>query len=371
MAPLNVLYVIWSLRPGGAERVVVNLANNLSRERFRPVVCCLNDPGEWASLLRDDVPLHFLDKRPSIDLSMISKIGRLIKQENIDIVHTHLATANTWGRLAAVIRRVPVILATEHSTDVWKSWYQFPIDRILTRFSTKLIAVSHSVERFYCDRLKLSRQKVDVIYNGIEVESFEVRIDRAEKRRELGISPSAPVVAVIGRLIPDKGHRIFFDAMETVKKRHPDCVGLVVGDGPLRKELEEDAAERGLGSTIHFTGQRRDVEEILAAVDIVANASTREGHPLVVLEAMAAGRPIVATSVGGTPECVTDDVTGFLVPPARPGPLADRISYLLDHHEKRLSFAENGRTCVAQKFSLSAMIEKTERSYLDLYHAGM
>lgn len=165
---LKVLYIIWSLGLGGAERVVINLAKGLDKTKFNPLICCLNDKGIFAQELeKEGIKVLELKKTWKFDFTVIKKLTAIIKENRIDIVHTHLWGANFWGRIAAQKAGVPVIVATEHNSDTWKTHLHFMLDRFLARKTDKIIAVSNSVKEFYVSK-GIRAEKIEIIYNGIE-----------------------------------------------------------------------------------------------------------------------------------------------------------------------------------------------------------
>ncbi|MBI4387598.1 MAG: glycosyltransferase, partial [Candidatus Omnitrophica bacterium] len=237
MGRKRILYVIWSLDLGGAEQVVIHLASNLDPKKFEPMVCCLNTKGRYAaSVEQKGIRVFELKKRPKLDLFLIPKLVRLIREEKIDLIHTHLFTANFWGRLVAFFSGVPVV-STEHNMDVWKKWFHFAIDRILARVNTRMIFVSESVMKFYEKRVSRFNGKAKVIYNGIDVERFQnsphptLSPSGGEEKGE-----GAPhVIGIVGRLVPQKGHLDFIEAIRILRLRKKNVVGLIVGDGPFKE----------------------------------------------------------------------------------------------------------------------------------------
>ncbi len=365
---LNVLYVIWSLQMGGAERVVADLARSLDRGLFRALVCCLNFKGHLAKPLEaEGIPVFALDKRPKFDPAVLPKLIRLMRRERVHVVHTHLWTSSFWGRLAAVLARVPVVVITEHNLDTWRRAPHFLADRLLAHFSDDWIFVSRRVEAFYRARLTIEAGRAHVVHNGVDLAPFSQRPDAAAVRARMGLPRSAPVVGVIGRLDARKGHRFFLEAMATVAARSPGIVGLIVGEGSEREALAAQRDALGLGKSVQLVGYWPDLSEALAALDVFVLPSLMEGHPLAILEAMAAAKPVVATDVGGNAEAIEPGVTGLLVPPAAPGPLADAILELLREPERAARLGAAGRLAVERSFSLPAAVRANEEIYLRRY----
>jgi len=364
---INVLYIIWSLGLGGAEQVVINLARGMDKEKFKVMVCCLNDKGVFAEELeKEGIEVIALNKKGKFDVSVVFKLVNIMRKYKVDIVHTHLWGANLWGRLAAKLAGIKVIAATEHNVDVWKPWYYFEIDRLLQHLTDKIIVVSEKVKEFYVKR-GISEDKIEVVYNGISLSSpslpsYHLPGGTEENVKvEFGIRPEDKVLAVIGRLVEQKGHRYLFEALHLLDGRYKLKV-LVVGDGPQREQLVSMARQLGMEDKVVFTGLRKDVNDILPAVDMLVMPSLREGLPMVLLEAMAAGVPVVATKVGGVPEIIEDGKNGLIVEPANVDMLKTAISEILDNDLLRKKIIDNGWKEV-ERFSLTNMLNDTQRVY--------
>lgn len=362
--PMNVLYVIWSLETGGAEQVVAALATGLDRKRFRPMVCCLNWEGELApSVKNEEIPVFSLNKARGFDPAIILKLARLLRREKIDVVHTHLWTSNFWGRIAASLARTPIVVTTEHNIDVWKSRHHFLADRLLGKVTSKVVYVSDSVMSFYVDKTGIGPPRGQRIYNGIDTGRFRGSFDTSRLRRELGIDQQAMVISTIGRLVPQKGHRLFIDVMKQVRNSCPSAVGLIVGEGECEDELKQYNQEQKTSGFVHLTGLRRDIAEILHLSDVFVLSSYREGFPITILEAMAVGRPCVVTDVGGNSEAVDSGATGFVTPPGDADSLAKPIIQLLQDDDLRASMGRHARRRIDDLFSIRAMVAQTEDLY--------
>ncbi len=360
---IRVAYIIWSLGLGGAEQVVIRLAAALDRRRFLPLIICLNEPGPYApQAVSAGVEVIALSKRGPVDPWLLVRLVRLLHVRRIDVVHTHLWGANLWGRLAALVARVPVIMATEHNVDTWKRRYHFILDRWLARRTTTLVAVSHQVRRFYEEDHRVGRGRWQVIYNGVAAPATLTR-RRGVGYRVLGIPEDAPVVGLIGRLVPTKAPELFVEAVAIALRTLPALRGLIVGDGPVRPQTEAYVRERGLSERIIFTGRRDDVSELLAGMDVLAFSSEREGLSMAMLEGMAAGVPIVATRVGGTPELIESGATGVLVEPGSVEALAEAMATLLQDPARAETIRHAARERIITRFSLSAMVASHEQLY--------
>jgi sugar transferase (PEP-CTERM/EpsH1 system associated) len=365
---VTVLYVIWSLQMGGAERVVFDLARSLDRKRFRPVVACLNFKGALAEPLEaEGIPVYALDKKPKLDLGVLVRLARLLRQERVDIVHTHLWTSSFWGRLAAVLARVPVAIVTEHNLDLWRRTPHFVADRLLGLATDDWIFVSKEVEAFYRERLRIPADRGHVVLNGVDTKPFATPLDKADVRRRMGLKPDARVAGVVGRLEARKGHRYFLEAMKIVAARDPTALGLIVGEGKEKAALIEQCHALGLDERVRILGFWADLAEALCALDVFVLPSLMEGHPLAVLEAMAAGKPVVATDVGGNSEAVEKGDTGLLVPAEDPTALADAIATLLADPQRAQIMGAAGRKSLDRRFSLAAAVAANEATYRAAY----
>jgi len=361
---IRVMYVIWSLQMGGAERVVADLARSLDRRRFQPLVCCLNFKGGLAEGLEaEGIPVFALDKGRGLDFRIVPRLVRLMRRERVDVVHTHLWTSSFWGRVSAALARVPVVVVTEHNLDTWRRFHHFLADRLLGAFTDDWLFVSQEVETFYRERLGLAADRGHRVYNGVDLAPFDPPRDQAAARVRLGLPGPGPVIGTVGRLEERKGHRYFLEAMVRVLARFPQARGILVGEGKERPALEARCRELGLTGKVLLPGFCPDLADAFAALDVFVLPSLMEGHPLAALEAMAARRPVVATAVGGTAEAVQEGTTACLVPPADPERLAEAILGLLADPARAAEMGRAGRAWLEQRFSLPATVRANEEIY--------
>jgi glycosyltransferase involved in cell wall biosynthesis len=246
--------------------------------------------------------------------------------------------------------------------DVWKKTHHFVIDRLLAPSADVLIAVSGEVREFY-ESHRVAKGRWTVVYNGIDA-SMPYRRGRTPAYEALGIPAQAPVVGLIGRLVQAKAPSVFLEAVALVACEIPELRALVIGDGPLREEAERDAARLGVSDRTVWAGLRHDVPVLLEGMDVLCFSSTREGFSIAMLEAMAAGVPIVATRVGGNPELIDSDDVGFLVRPGSAAALAERIVALMRNPDLAERVRRAARARVERCFSLTAMVRTHESLYL-------
>jgi len=273
------------------------------------------------------------------NLWIIWKLSRVLKRENVDILHCHKHQATIYGTIAAKLAGVPVVFSHVHGLNRSKNPRRKFINWIVLKWATKIIAVANSVKE---DVLKnnwaLSSDKLSVLENSVDFECFaNVAITKVEAKGRLGvIPPDAFVYGTIARFGLFKGHSFLISAFEKVKKQVASAHLILVGDGLLKEEIQKQVAKAGLDESVHFLGQRDNIAEIYKAIDVFVLPSIgSEGMPRVILEAMAAGVPCVATKVGGIPEIVSGEDVGFLVPPGDENALAEVMLKLAKMPEKK------------------------------------
>lgn len=305
------------------------------------------------------------------DLASVIALAKLIRAHRFDVVHTHNSKAGFVGRLAAWLTGVPLIIHTVHGFafhDAEAGWRRLlfrTLERVAARWCHGMIFISTSLEAWARrERIGLNIP-TRVIYSGIDVDAFR-NADASIVRRELGIPADTLVVGIISKLWDGKGHRVLFNAWQQIQqswKEHPHPLLLVVGEGPLDVPLRQLAVELKIADTVIFTGFRTDVPAVTAAIDVAVLPSAFEGMGRVVLEAMAAGKPVVASKVGGIPDLVHDGITGFLVPPNESEPLRTAIRTLLENRELRQSMSESAASSLDLRHSSKAMVEEIHRFY--------
>jgi glycosyltransferase involved in cell wall biosynthesis len=299
-----------------------------------------------------------------------------MREFRCDVVHSHLWQADLLTGLAAAVAGVPVRVTTIHGDyfDFVSSRAGWQVRRFLAQRSYRAIYTLFdrviAVADFVADRLVTTpgygvrKDAIVRIHTGFDFARLAAVRGANDGSDEL--RASGPVIVTVGRFSGYKGHRYLVDAMPRVLQRFPDATFLLVGAGTTLLSIEEQVARLGIESSVRFVGESPDALELIAGADVMALSSLSEGLPLALLEAHALGKPIVASAVGGSPELVQDGVTGFLVPPRDPPALADAIIALLSDGALRRSFGERGQALVRDQFSAAAMVEQTERLYLEL-----
>jgi glycosyltransferase involved in cell wall biosynthesis len=355
----KVLFIIWSLEKGGAERFLTSLAKSMDRNKIEPTVCCLNWKGAWAKELEDKgIQVIGLNKRRKIDFQAFIDLVKIIKNGKFDIVNTYLWGADVMGRLAAIFAGVPVIVSTAENVDIWKKWWHRLIDKLLSYRTNKIIAVSGAVKEYYHKKIGIPLAKIIYIPNAIEINRFENIGDTKYLYDEFGLKPEDFILVCIGRLNAQKGHRYLFEALNLLNGRYRGKI-LVVGEGPLLENLKLQVANLNLKDKVIFTGKRKDIPQILHLADGLVLPSLYEGLPLCILEAMAAAKPVIATKAGGIEELVVNQETGFIVPAQNPEALASAIRNLMNLADKGKSMGKKGKEIVIKNFSVNYIAETT------------
>jgi len=337
--PKIIMQVVLSLRVGGLERVVVDLVNHASDD-FRFVVCCLEEPGPWAGeILPNRGKVVALHKKTGVDWRLFWKIARLARAENVAVIHTHNSTAHFYGAIAAKLTRARV-LHTEHGKNVGEETRYHRLNRIAARFTDFTVAVSEKNAEIAAAQEGADPANLKVIPNGIRVDRFAAPRHGAGRR-----------IGTVGRLVPEKNYPLLLRSAATIR----DVELVFVGDGPLRQELEKQA-----GPHVSFLGQRADVSELLAGFDVFVLPSNTEGMSIALLEAMAAGCPIVVTAVGGNVELIHHMQTGLVVPPNDEAALRAAMERLLTDRVLAARLGAAARAAAEKHHGVRAMTERYE-----------
>jgi glycosyltransferase involved in cell wall biosynthesis len=313
------------------------------------------------------IDISYLHKS-KFDPSTLTALLKIIDQKQIDVLHLHGYGATTFGRMAAAMRKVPVILH-EHANLTDTPWFQKIADRLLEPYTDIAIAVSKSTAEFVIKARLVRPEKVKVVYLGAPHDEFSrerTEDERARAREQLGIRAGEFAVGTITRLHDSKGNSYLIDAAKQVVDRRPAARFFLVGEGPLRPALEEQARSLGLGDRFVFVGFAKDVPAVLNAFDLSAFPSLWEGTPLTVFEALASAKPIVATDADGLLDVLTDGLDARIVPKRNARALADAIVDLMDHPAQRAQLAVAARD-TARKYDIAAFVKKMERLYVLLH----
>lgn len=361
---LRVLTLTDTLRTGGgAERIAAYIAAGLDRERFDSWLCASRpSAGLLVDYVRNaDVEFLALERRSASDLLAWRPLLSLLRRESIDVLHAHTFSSNIWGTLIGRIARVPVIVSHEHTWSYVGQPARRLLDRhLIARGSSAFVAVSRADQRKMQEVEKIPLRKTRFMPNGI----LPVTVgDGRRFRAELEIPPDALLVGTVSVLRAQKALEVLIEAARLLAPEFPALRVVIAGTGPEEERLRALAS----GTPVVLAGHRRDVPDLLAALDVAAQSSDFEGSPLAVMEYMAAALPVVATAVGGVPDLIDDDVHGLLVPPRDAPALAAGIARLLRDEPLRRRLGESARERQRQEFDAASMVRRFEELYEELY----
>lgn len=372
MQPLNrktkILYIQSTFKDGSPNSLLWNLSKRMDKDKYEILACCMRKGGPYEENLRDlGLQVKNFNMKGVLDVRVIFKIAKFIRENKVDIVHTSIRLADWYGRVSAKVAGVPLIFSTIHNTDYWRREKKYLvysiIDRLTMTLNTHVVAVSNGVKDFLVRWQRINPDKITTIYNGVDVEKYTDTTGFEKLRNLFGLRGDIPTIGVTARLTRQKGLDIFLQAAKYILQNGRQAQFLLVGDGPSRGELEDLAKKLEIEQYIIFTGFRTDIPAILGLLDIFVMSSRWEGLGLSIIEAMLAGKPVVASNVDGIPEVVLDQETGILIPPGAPKALADAICTLLDSPEKRREMGERGRQRAIRDFSIDRMVRNFEELY--------
>lgn len=378
----RILHLITRLDRGGSAENTVLTVSGLQRKGYHVTLVSGQtlDPSLKLAELDwqrgegwTEIPQLVRRINPIRDIKAFFKIYALIKRGRFQIVHTHSSKAGILGRLAAKLVGVPIVVHTPHG-HVFYGYYGrilshlfLLLERIWAEFTDRIVTLTERGKQEHIQLKVAPANKFTVIPSGVEFKDFlEVQKGSPALRQELGLASGERIVGSVGRFVPIKGYRYFLEAAKEIVEQRSDVLFLSVGDGPLEQELKAFAEASGIASRVVFAGYRKDVAEIMALMDVFVLPSLNEGMGKVLVEAMAEGKPVVATKVGGIPELVSDNLTGILCPPKDSHALAEAILKLLRNKELARRMGAEGRKRVYPQYDAKVMVEKIERLYAEL-----
>jgi glycosyltransferase involved in cell wall biosynthesis len=360
----RLMQITHDLAIGGLQRVVANICRAIDRDAFEVQVLCLRALGPFAAdIERLGVKVTLVPQTRRTDYFSFLKVARILRAERINVIHTHNTQPFVDGTLAALLSGVRTIVHTDHARSFPDKRRYMLAERAMSLFAYRVVGVSDHTSANLEKYEKIATAKIETIPNGIDGSAFDIPVDRTARRRELGIVSDALVLGIGVRLSEQKGITYLLEAMPTIVARIPRAVLVIAGEGPLEQDLKAEAERLGLGHHVKFVGPRLDVPELLKVFDLYVLPSLWEGLPMVLLEAMAAGCPIVATSVGGVPSAIETGVNGLLVPPQDPAMLAQAVVLALGDESLRRRLALAGKQAFAARFSAETMTRRYERLY--------
>lgn len=364
MTPIVLAELAGSAQYGGGERYLDVLFGRLDRSRFQPLLIC-PEPGPFVGAMqRRGIPTQVVTLSPLVNPSALLRLANLLARERVTILQTHGARANAYGRLAGRLAGVPIVISTVHNSlqdyeigHLKRGLYRTVL-RLTLPLVDRIICVSEALKNDVVEECPTAADRTVTIYNGVDTAQFTPSGKRSEVRRACGVG-QGPMLVVIGRLTEQKGHRFLLQALPTLLAQWPTLRCVCVGEGELRETLSALATHLGVAQACRLTGSREDIPDILAAADVVVLPSLSEGFPFVLLEALAAGRPVVASRVNGVPELIEDGKTGRLVPPRDAGALSSALHEVLSDPDRSAAMAQEGCRLVRARFTADRMAAET------------
>lgn len=354
----KVLHVLTDTNMGGAGRYLFNLLANWDYDRYEVVVACPKAGELERQLKAKGIRVFALSGgENSLEFKHVGELMRIISEEKVDIVHTHASLA---GRIAGKLSGCHIVMTRHGLKKVKKDIVHRVGTAIMTRALTdNIIAISRAV-KINLMEAGVPADMIKIIYNGLDLDKF--KDVKPRMRRDFNLT-GGPIIGTVARLVPEKGHEYAIKAMPGVIKEFPGAHLVIIGDGPLKENLQRMSEELGVDEHVSFLGYQVQVESLEADFDVFVLPSVSEGLGLALLEAMALGKPVVASEVGGIPEVVKNGISGLLVPPADEKALAQAIVSILSSKQRAYSLGEAARKAVYEKFSARVMVERTMEIY--------
>ena len=363
---MRVGLVIGQLHAGGSERQLFELARHLKGGACEPYVYCLSEVTDpfGPRLAQEGIPLRTIPRRHGLELRRAVHLSRMLRDDRIDVVNSFSQHANLYAYLSILLARRGVFIASNRVTDLPETVSHRWINGFVYRRSRWVVVNSQEGADHVAMIYHVPPGRIRTLVNGIDASRFQAPADPAGVRSSLGVPEGAPLAGLVGRISAQKRVDVFLEAAREALSRIPQARFLVIGTGELSDEMKSTAARLNLDSKVVFTGATEKVDSLMAALDLLVLTSDFEGFPNVIMEAMAAGRPVVATDVGACRELVSDGVTGFLVPPGDSKAISDKLVQVLTLPDRGRSLGAAGRARVLKEFDVKVMARRFEALYL-------
>lgn len=355
----------------GAEAIILTIAEGIDKNKFNPLILVLKEEDDKIPPLATEarlkgIPVEIITLKGKFDFSSILKLRKLTLKNNIHIIHSNEYKSDMIAFLATRFIHAKLVTTTHGwlLTTARLKFYEF-LDSIIIRFFDKIVAVSKAMREELL-KIKIPSSRIVVIETALDFSRIQSGKEKTDLKRELSLPSDTVIIGTMGRLSPERGHVHFLKAAKEIIKTFPKVVFIIVGDGDLKEDLMLQAREMGIEDRVFFLGFRKDIANILSSVDIYVSSSLRDSFGIAVVEAMAAGKPVIATKVGIVPEIIKDDETGITIEPGNSNVIYEAATKLLKDDKLRVKLGISAKQVVTQRFSRQQMVGAYEQLYLTL-----
>jgi len=361
----NIMFITPCFGVGGLEQVILNLINSLDRSKYNPSFCTLLEPDtNMHELMRKlDIPYYIINKRTGIDFILPIKIRNILIREEIDLVNSHDIGATIYSAIAAKLAGIKKVIHTDHSQILTKKKYSKLYKILFNKWVSFSITVSQDLQNYLTTKFQVHANRIKTIPNGIDIDKFISNKDISYLKRSFNIGENERIIGSIGRLTEQKGFEYLLRAYKILLKDNQDTRLVIVGDGDLKDSLMSFSRNLQIQEKVVFAGIRQDIANLLSLFNIFVLSSLWEGQPITIMEAMAAGKPIIATDVGGNGEILKHGKLGLIVKAKDPDDLADSIKLLLNDHKLAAKFGCDAQSFSRKHLSHTSMVRKYEKVF--------
>jgi len=371
MNKVNIMLICGSISYAGSQRQMVELARYLDKRKFNVVMCSLSSDVQLKSELDGaGIPVEIIGKRFRYFIPIILRVKKLLEKHKIRIIYSFLFEANLVARIAGWLARTPIVICSERSSNYEMKDYEVIVEKLTERLYDLTIANSQTGRDFLMKNKRVPKDKIKVVYNGIDPQRFEVS-NNNDTKGQLNIPKNSLVIGIIARFKPAKNHKMFFQVAKEIISKYPNVYFICVGDtAPMQenyyKKMIEFLRDLRIEKRIMLTGKRLDIPNILNIMDISVLTSSWEGLPNTLIESMLMGIPVVVTDVGDNLLIVENEVNGFVVPVNDVDKMAEKISILLEDENLRKEIGNRNKEKAISLFSIEKMVKNTEDIFLEL-----
>ncbi|MBC63635.1 MAG: hypothetical protein CL746_04870 [Chloroflexi bacterium] len=359
----KILHLITSLEVGGVQHGLLLGLPRIDKKRYEHAICSITNKMPMANeFKKKNINVFTLNINSKTDFLYSIRLRNIIKIYKPDIIHTYLLHANILGRIIGKTCNIKTIISSERTIGQ-ANWYE----RFLTKITNPLVDIVEVNSKKGKDsihkNLKVPKEKIKIIYSGIDIKKYQISKSKTQIKKSLNINGSKKIILCVGRLRKVKGINFGIETFYEIKKTMNNTIFIIAGEGEDKKQLEEQARVLSLDKQIKFLGARKDLPEIFSISDVIIMPSLTEGFPRIAIESMAAGKPIVATNVGGTPEAIKHKYNGVLVESKKPKIMAKWVIKILKDKKLANHLGVNGKKLVSEKFTIEKYIKQVEIMY--------